>query len=119
MSLAENLKQVHNLKVNTDYLIAIALLHDVSKLLEHEEKDGKCTKSRNGALFPHGYLGGFASLEAGLPIEVVHAIVNHTVSLPMVPKTVEASIVGFADLADNDALRMASGLKSLREIYHF
>jgi hypothetical protein len=117
VAIAKNLEDIHGVKVNVDHLVATSLLHDVSKLLEMEKSGEKYIKSRDGNLFPHPYLAGYFAIKKDLPREIIHAIVAHTPQLPIPIKTVEGVIVAHADLADNDPLRIISGLKSLKELY--
>ncbi|MCL5036770.1 MAG: HDIG domain-containing protein, partial [Chloroflexi bacterium] len=57
------------LKLNRDYLIAGAILHDVGKLVEYRKEGGKVIKSQNGILHRHPFTGAAIAREAGLPSE--------------------------------------------------
>jgi putative nucleotidyltransferase with HDIG domain len=98
--LAEKvLKETYGSKIeiNRDYLIAGALLHDIGKLSELEEKDGVFKKSRSGLLLRHPFSGVALSYKHGIPDEILHAIAVHSREGEGFPKTIEAKIIHHAD----------------------
>ena len=87
-------------KLNKDYLIAGALLHDVGKLLEYEMKNGKIVKSALGEKMRHPASGARLATECGLPKEVVHIIAAHSHEGDTMNRTSEAIIVHHCDFID-------------------
>ncbi len=86
-------------QLNTDYLIAGALLHDVGKLLEYEMVNGKVEK-RSGQTQRHPAIGASLAQAAGLPPEVVHIIAAHSHEGDAMNRTPEAIIVHHCDFID-------------------
>ena len=88
-----------------DVLTSGALLHDVGKLLEYEERDGAFVKSRFGALLRHPFSGVAVADEAGLPAEVQHIIAVHSKEGDHSKRSPEAFIVYYADYMSFQPLR--------------
>jgi putative nucleotidyltransferase with HDIG domain len=109
VQLAKLRESIHGDRVNMDFLIIAAVLHDVSKLLEYEERDGKEVLSRTGELYPHGFHGARMAFDAGLPEEIVHIIVTHAPTSNEIPKRPEGLILGYVDLLDADMNRFQVG----------
>jgi putative nucleotidyltransferase with HDIG domain len=98
-------KAVYDLRtedLNLDYLIAGALLHDVGKLLEYEEIDGRYVKSEYGKKFRHPISGASLAKELGLPDEVVLIIHAHSYEGDKLKRSPEAVIVNHCDFIDFD-----------------
>jgi putative nucleotidyltransferase with HDIG domain len=108
MSIAKIFKEIHGLDVNIDYLIAGALLHDVSKLVEDSSQGGK---SILGQKIPHAAYAVGAAIAQDLPIEVVHIIASHTRYLRKMPETLEALIVRHIDELEADCHALMAGEK--------
>lgn len=108
--LTDHTKRVTNLakviydqrdeKLNLDYLIAGALLHDVGKLLEYEMINGKVIKSRYGKKFRHPVSGALLAKELGLPDEVILIIYAHSHEGDNCERTPESFIVHHCDFID-------------------
>ncbi|HEY2522213.1 MAG TPA: HD domain-containing protein [Streptosporangiaceae bacterium] len=103
--------KLHGTSYDLDAVIALALLHDVSKLLEYEGTDSSVGKSRFGDLIQHGVYGAFLAWEKELPVEIVHGIIAHTPSSRSAPRTQEALIVRYADFISTDTLLLDVGEK--------
>jgi len=86
--------------LNLDYLIAGALLHDVGKLLEYENKGGKFFQGEFGKKFRHPVSGALLAKELGLPDEVVLIIYAHSHEGNTLKRTPEAIIVNHCDFID-------------------
>jgi putative nucleotidyltransferase with HDIG domain len=99
-TLAWNVANVREEKLNKDTLIAGALLHDVGKLLEYELKDGKIVKSKLGETMRHPASGAKLAEECDLPKEVVHIIAAHSHEGDTMNRTPEAIIVHHCDFID-------------------
>jgi len=99
-TLAWNVANIREEKLNKDYLIAGALLHDVGKLLEYELKEGKIIKSKLGETMRHPASGASLAQECGLPKEVVHIIAAHSHEGDSMNRTPEAIVVHHCDFID-------------------
>jgi putative nucleotidyltransferase with HDIG domain len=99
-NLVWNVGCVREEKLNKDYLIAGALLHDVGKSIEYEFKDGKVVKSKLGAKMRHPASGAKLAEECGLPTEVVHIIAAHSHEGDTMNRTPEAIIIHHCDFID-------------------
>jgi len=106
VAIAKTLKEMHGLKVDLDYLVAGALLHDVSKVVEFSKQGGRTPL---GQKIPHGCYGIAAALAQDLPIEVVHIIASHTPNLKKAPQSLEALIVHHIDMLEADCNTLLSG----------
>jgi putative nucleotidyltransferase with HDIG domain len=85
------------LKIDMDVVIAGAILADVGKLLEYENKDGKTVQSERGELLRHPFTGVALAMECGVPDKVCHVIAAHAAEGDQVKRTTEAYIVHHAD----------------------
>jgi putative nucleotidyltransferase with HDIG domain len=86
------------LPVDSDTVIAGAILADVGKLLEYEiGPDGKSRQSERGEALRHPFTGVALALECGLPDAVCHIIAAHAAEGDLVKRTTEAFIVHHAD----------------------
>ena len=110
LGVADTLERHHKVKVNRDYLIASAVLHDASKLVEYEPAERGEKRTKLGELGQHTMRCVSLMLSSGMPLEVVHAVLAHTPQSAAIPKTVEAIIVYFVDALDYNVLRVTNGL---------
>ena len=85
------------LPIDMDTVIAGAILADVGKLLEYENKDGKTVQSQRGELLRHPFTGVSLAMECGVPDAVCHIIAAHAAEGDLVKRTTEAYIVHHAD----------------------
>lgn len=101
------LRQVYKdkVKINHDYLVAGALLHDVGKMLEYAEKEGKFVKSYYGRLLRHPFSGVALCHEEGIPPEVLHIIAVHSKEGEGTKRTTEAIILHHADFINFEWLK--------------
>ena len=86
--------------INRDYLISGALLHDVGKLLEYENRDGKVEKSEYGKKFRHPVSGSKLVWECDLPDQVAHIVYAHSHEGEKTDRSTEAYIVHHCDFID-------------------
>jgi putative nucleotidyltransferase with HDIG domain len=118
--IAQRLEEVYSIKVNRDELLAAAIIHDVDKMVVHTRQADEILTSETGKRIPHGVLSAKWAMEAGLPLDVVHAVISHSGRSSMFPRTLEALLVLYADLIAADTLRMKHGAKGILETYkHF
>lgn len=87
-------------KLNQDYLIAGALLHDVGKLMEYEVIDGKVVKCNFGKKFRHPVSGALLAKQKGLPDEIIHIIYAHSHEGDKLERSPESVIVHHCDFID-------------------
>ena len=98
--LAKGIFDLRNEKINCDFLIAGALLHDVGKLLEYELKNGKYVKCEYAKKFRHPVSGALLAKELGLPDEIVYIIYAHSKEGDITERSVESIIVNHCDFID-------------------
>lgn len=89
-------------KINYDTLVAGAMLADVGKLIEYEEKDGKITRAGRGQHLRHPFTGVALSHARGIPPEVQHVIATHSKEGEMMVRSDESVIFHHADFIDFD-----------------
>lgn len=117
---ARRLEQVYSIKTNHDELLAAAIIHDVDKMVDFDRQGSEVLTSATGSRIPHGVLSAKYAMVAGLPLDVVHAVIAHSGRSSMFPRTLEALLVLYADLIAADTLRMKHGAKGILETYkHF
>ena len=88
------------IKINKDYLIAGALLHDIGKLVEYKEEDGRFIQSNWGKLVRHPISGVGLCYSQDIPEEVMHIIASHSWEGDRCKRTPEAIIVHHADFTN-------------------
>jgi putative nucleotidyltransferase with HDIG domain len=99
----ETLRSFYNedkLKINMDYLVCGAILHDVGKLLEYEKSGDKVVKSRNGKFLRHPFSGVGVAFGKGIPDEVLHMIATHAKEGDMGKRIPESVIIHHADFTN-------------------
>ncbi len=87
-------------KINLDFLVAGALLHDVGKLLEYEFKNGKYIKCEYANKFRHPVSGALLAKEFNLPDEVVYIIYAHSKEGDITDRSIESIIINHSDFID-------------------
>lgn len=97
------------LKVNEQYLIAGALLHDIGKLVEYQKTGDKYTTSPKGKLLRHPFSGANIAHKNGLPAEVVHIIATHAKEGEGGFRSVESILVHHADFINFESLKVHYG----------
>ncbi|MFB6302158.1 MAG: HD domain-containing protein [Haloferacaceae archaeon] len=109
-ALADCLTERRDAGLSRDLLLAAALVHDLGKLYEFDERG----ETRVHELFGHPYYGIYPAGRAGLPPEVVHVVLSHTSLTGAEPATIEAELVRRADEAAGAAIR-AGTIDDLRD----
>jgi len=111
MAMASYAQDIWHIPVDTDLLLAGALLHDVSKVVEDAPEKGKPGKqSPIGASLLHGAYGVHLALNAGLPLRVAHLISSHTPRVSQLPELIEGIFICYADYAATDAVLLRKGM---------
>ncbi len=93
-------------KINRDFLLSGALLHDVGKLFEYEKGNRIFKRSKEGQLLRHPISGAAFAYRFGLPQDVLHIIACHSKEGDGARKTVEAVIVNHADFVNFETLKI-------------
>jgi putative nucleotidyltransferase with HDIG domain len=106
VNAAKALKEVYQDKmtINMDYLLSGALLHDVGKILEYIEKDGKFVKSKEGKFLRHPFSGVGLAFDVGIPDEIMHMIAVHAGEGDGKWRSTEAIIIHHADFTNFEPL---------------
>ncbi len=107
---AERIKSLHRIDANIDYLLAAALLHDVSKVLEMKSENGKFHQTEYGKKIQHGFYAAYKAYEKGLPMEIQHMLVSHTPQSGVLPQSIEAVILYNIDTTDTEVLNHSRGI---------
>ena len=113
MAMARSVTANYQIPVQHDVLLAGALLHDASKLVEEDPAGSASKKTQLGKLIQHGAYTAHKALGLGMLLEIVHLIISHTRQSGMLPKTVEAIILHYVDYGDSDVLLQSLGKKLL------
>ena len=99
INAARALKSIYKdkIKINMNYLISGALLHDIGKFIEYKEKNGKFSQSELGKLVRHPISGVGLCYGEGIPGEILHIIASHSWEGGRSKRSPEAVIVHHAD----------------------
>ena len=101
LAIADIGATLQGIHLDRQRILALALLHDVSKLLETEPDDLKGTRtSELGNLIQHGVLTAHLALEEQLSLDLVHLILTHTPHSKMEPHFLEGIVHYHVDLAN-------------------
>lgn len=93
--------------IDTDTLVAGALLADVGKLLEYEDHpDEGLAESRLGACLRHPFSGVALCHAHRIPPEVMHIVAAHSHEGDRVRRSIECTIFHHADFVDFDIARL-------------
>jgi len=98
--LAKSIFDQRKEKINLDFLIAGALLHDVGKLLEYEFKNDTYVKCDYAKKFRHPVSGALLAKECNLPEEVVYIIYAHSKEGDITDRSIESIIINHSDFID-------------------
>jgi len=104
LNLSGVVEKVYGGKVNRDFVLTGAVLHDVFKPLTYEVREnGSYAMNSLGTYLDHINLALSEMVRKGFPLEVVHIVAAHHggEAGPVWPRTVEALICHLADLADS------------------
>lgn len=104
LNLCSIVEEVYGGKVNRDFVLAGALLHDIFKPLTYEVREnGTYVMNSLGTYLDHINLALSEMVRRGFPLQVVHIVAAHHggEAGPVWPRTVEALIVHLADLTDS------------------
>jgi hypothetical protein len=116
-AMAANLREFWGIEINDQVLLAAALTHDASKLVEQQGPDGE--KTTLGRALLHGQLAGVRCLELGLHPDVAYIVTFHPYTPPHVhvkPRCVEFVILSWADIGAADPMFWLQGIATHLEI---
>jgi hypothetical protein len=117
VAMTANLREFFDVEVDDTVLLAAALTHDASKLVEQHGPDGEQTVLGRALL--HGQVSGVRCLELGLPPDVAYIVTYHPFTPPHVhvkPKCVEFVILSWADIGAADPLFWLNGMPTHLDI---
>lgn len=97
--------ELQDVRLDTQFLLALALLHDVSKLVEIEPDAATgARQSQFGRLIQHGVYTAHLAMVEKLPVELVHSILTHTPYSKLEPQIAEGVLHKQIDLANAESL---------------
>lgn len=101
----------HGYHLDSDTVLAGAILHDIGKFLEWEKTESSlAVKSKQGKLLRHPISGAIVAAMQGLPDAVVHCIFVHSTEGNTAQRTPEAMLVYKVDEMNFDCIRSAMGV---------
>jgi putative nucleotidyltransferase with HDIG domain len=127
LALAETARAHSGTAYDRDLLIAMCLLHDVSKPVECEpDPDAQpgpgpalpARYSRMGKLIQHAVYAAHKVFAHGLPLEVAHVVNTHTHQSTLRSTSIEGAYVFYADYSDSDAVIIPAGGRSYLGRWH-
>lgn len=107
MALLPIMAEFHPMPIHRDNLLAAALLHDVSKLVELSAS-GSYTFL--GKRYPHSFLSVEQCRRLGLPEDVIHLIATHSPKIHMEPVLAEGDILHHADMISFALIKRRNGM---------
>lgn len=108
IEVAKLAQEILGVKINMDYLIAGALVHDVDKGVMYDGKTKELTPI--GKLLPHTAYSVYLSLKHKLPTEVIHMVASHTSYSMKRQMTAEALILHMVDYLSADLRNAKEGI---------
>ncbi len=102
ISIAKTFEKIYSAKINMDFLISGALLHDIMKVFIVTKENGQWELTR--CVLDHAVFSASELYARGFPEEVIHIVASHGGDLGAScanPKTKEALIVLYADMLDS------------------
>jgi len=108
LAMGRLLIQQYDVKINLDYVIAGAILHDLDKIVMYESKGGRIVHSEFGEKIVHGAYGGHIALLAGLPQDIVFIVMAHSPKVDVELTSPEGKLVIFGDEGMLRALQAAT-----------
>lgn len=110
LALTEIAREGNGPPVDRNVILASCLLHDVDKLLMVEaDGSGGFRQSASARRLGHGVLGGILCREQGLPEQIVHLVVTHTMRSPLPPEPFEGAVLHYADFFAADMALFEAG----------
>ena len=99
-------------KMDSDLLVAGALLHDVGKLVEYEKNaEWKTVKSQLGKDLRHPFSGSIIAMRNGCSSAIAHIIANHAHEGDGTLRSPEGVLVNKADFMNFEGIKSFLGMK--------
>jgi HD domain len=117
LALAERMAHFQAIDYDRDDLLAAALTHDASKLVEMQGPEGERTELGKALL--HAQIAGVRCLERGLSHKVAYIVSYHPYTPPHVhikPQCVEMILLSWADIMAVDAIFFSQGFPTHLDI---
>ncbi|MBU5557965.1 MAG: HDIG domain-containing protein [Candidatus Aenigmatarchaeota archaeon] len=114
LAMADIFEATYKLKINRDHLIAGGLLHDIGKLFLLKKVGKNWTFT--GCVLDHAHLSAAELYARGFPEEVVHIAAAHGGDMGAAganPRTIEATLIYYADMIDSSIETAAHGTQQL------
>ena len=115
---AKHIMAEYGFNLRLDYVLAIALVHDLCKYRDNVPVGDTVDKSSDGHQMPHAFFSAFYALNAGLPTEIASGALTHTRVTKKMPTCLEAVIVSYMDLVETDMFRWIWGRELNIEAIH-
>lgn len=109
LGCAAALREAHGYEIDHDLLLAAALIHDASKVVELEPYADGVRYSEYGVNVQHGVWTANKLLNRGQPLPLAQIIISHTPMSNVVPKPIEGIVLFYADMLDSDAISLVNG----------
>ncbi|MFH1485582.1 MAG: HD domain-containing protein [Chloroflexota bacterium] len=106
-AMGKQLQEEYGVKINLDYVIAGALLHDLDKIVMYEKKGNKVVHSAFGEKIVHGAYGGHIALLVGLPQDIVYIIMAHSPHVEAELNSPEGKLISYAEVGKIRSLQAA------------
>lgn len=101
IAVADAFERHHDVKVDRDHLIAVAVLQDASKVVEFAPgPDGKPEMTDLGKNYPHAFWAAHLAIQHGIADDIVHGLLTHTPQSAKFPNTLEGKILYYVDQID-------------------
>lgn len=98
--------------MDSDTLVAGALLHDVGKLVEYEkDASGATVKSQMGKDLRHPFSGTVVALRNGISTRIAHTIANHAHEGDGTLRSPEGVLINKADFMNFEGIKSFLGMK--------
>ncbi|MBI2907170.1 MAG: HD domain-containing protein [Chloroflexi bacterium] len=107
--MGDQLMQVYGVKVNMDYVLTGAILHDLDKIVMYDRRDGKIVMSELGQKIFHGAYAAHIALLVGLPQDIVFILMAHSGTVNSILRSPEARLITCVDIGMIRALQAATG----------
>lgn len=106
--MAKVYESVYGAKINYDYVIVGAIVHDIDKPICYSyDEAGKLKLNQFGKVMPHGVYSSYAAYEEGLPSEIAAIPFCHSAHASRVYSgTIEGMLVDTADKSIARTLNM-------------
>lgn len=92
-------------RIDHDTLVAGALLADVGKMLEYEDRDGTIVKGTYGEQLRHPFSGVGLCFKHGLPERVMHVVATHSKEGDHGKRFAESILFHHADFTDFELVK--------------